>query len=1122
MRSLKTRLVPMLLSDYYRTAQLKTDSGDRLRAIIRQQHWFSQLVDLDPRTGEALPMSLEALLSRLAHVTEDGECRDRVWRLVEHCRASVGRIFESISESPRREQSTMPIRAVRELNASSFVALSRRPGRTVREKLAYKPYIQAVRRFQSVDLPQNQLLKEFVAQIADLLESRSQLLGVQDTLIGNIRRWLKTESASEISPWRNLPPNNTLLSHVDYRRIWNSWRWLQQLEMQIGQDLQTFDARAATQKKWCEYADPALRYKTQFANVPILFNYDSFEIRPWTAIVSRSVKGSSRSAGSTGQVEGAVCVDLDYVKPRWSSVSSRERETSREKFVWQRWRHSSQVVDIELGEGDAVMLHPDATTISCSQLLSSKQESSPLATAAAQDFARRLKSTFKSSTLVWLVPDTLNDFQMQTLRRNLNTQFANAIPLPRSIAAVVELLDYQKISHDGFRVNVIDRHQGVVYATPLTARHDEELENRVPATRGFYWERSPHIVVGSDALTHGWINEVASVDERGRWHDVKSVTPLKMTTPAEMESNEHLAGADVDLMVPGSPVRGGARLQGLQRDAGDIPLWRDHVPPLSFKALVDRRYQWFHLVGRTTTIRPIRNQAQDIPVDSTNQEFVLTAGRDSYRFPLSQGSMEADLGYIARLDAPEFPLERDVRCRLQLTYTYGSDDPYLLRVIPHEDEAIEGILPFRPITVSWRPRQSEVVTDAPSPEYPRSASWADMQHFVDHKRGKTTNYLDWATKDTRTLLQNLSLLVKLKDSVGISRGVLTTDWISKASFRENWIHTESEEFWAHERQLLDGQAERYPRGTSVSFVPFHDAGRGGKALFISLTEAGTKTKAPANVGDNIRRSLYVPFIKIWSDGRSLEDSDCPTKFREVMKSFLVEIARELMSGVHEPVVNDQLLFLLGCTHKDAPAPVQDHLLAQVVNKSAADRTLAKTLGFALGDLSMPWQRQVADNLVLRGNDLALTALARAVWRDARVVAKFDKSQLVRLLDAVQVRLEQVLIKSTRNNAELETVVRLCELLLGLLRTRDSDDSDVRMLLQPNLPRTRKFEDLVEGFAVLFVEKSLKAESRVDISIPEKPLDDKTPDLLVALKLYLAGDVGTDAIQITQVVDDDAN
>lgn len=1119
-----SRLVPMLLSDYYRTAQSKTDAGDRLREVLRQQDWFSQIIDLDPRTGEALPMSLEALLSRLAHVTEDGECRDRVWRMVEHCRASIGRIIESISESPRREQSTMPIRAVRELNASSFIALSRRPGRTVREKLADKPYMQAVRRFQSVDLPQNQLFKEFVIQLAELLESRSRLLGVQDTLTGNIRRWLKTEPASEIAAWRNLPPNNTLLSHVDYRRIWNSWRWLQQLESRLDQDIQSFDARAATQKKWCEFAEPALRHKTQFANVPILFNYDSFEIRPWTAIVSRSLKGSSRSAGSAGQVEGAVCVDLDYVKPRWASLSSGERETSREKFVWQRWRRGSQVVDIELCGGDAVMLHPDATTISCSQLLSSRQETGALATAAAQDFARRLKSTFKSSTLVWLIPDTLNDFQMQTLRRNLNTQFSNAIPLPRSIAAVVELLDYQRISHDGFRVNVIDRHQGVVYATPLIARHDEELAMRVPATRGFYWERSPHIVLGSDGLTHGWIDEVVSVDENGRWHDVKSATPFKTNNPLEIETNEYLAGADLDLMVSGSPVRGGARLQGLQRGAGDIPLWRDHVPPLSFKALVDQRYQWFHLVGRTTTIRPIRNQAQDIPVDSTNQEFVLTAGRESYRFPLSQGSTETDLGYIAKLDAPEFPLDRDVRCRLQLTYTYGSDDPYVLKVFPHEDEVIDGIMPFRAITVSWRPRQSEVVTDAPSPEYPRPVSWADLENFFDQRRGKTANFLDWATRETSVLLQNLTLLVKLKDGVGISRGMLKADWMmSKGGFRQNWVHSELKDYWAHERQLLDGRFEKFPRGTRVSFVPLHDAGRkDGKALFISLTDAGTRTNAPRNVEQHILRSLYVPYIKIWSDGRSLDDPECPTEFREEMKSSLAVIAHALVSGVHESVVNDQLLFLLGCTHKDCPAQVQDYLVAQVTQQSAAHKTLSKTLGFALGDLSMPWQQQVADNLVLRGNDLALTALARAVWRDARVVAKFEKSQVVRLLDALQVRMEQLLAKSAQSKSELETIVRLCELLLGLLRTRDSEDNDLRMLLQPNLPRTRKFEDLVEELADLVSENSWNVESRVDISIPEKPLGDLTPDLLVALKLYLAGDVGTNAIQINQVVDDETN
>jgi hypothetical protein len=1019
----------------------------------------------------------------------------------------------------------MPIRAVRELNASSFIALSRRPGRTVREKLADKPYMQAVRRFQSVDLPQNQLFKEFVMQLAELLESRSRLLGVQDTLTGNIRRWLKTESASEISAWRNLPPNNTLLSHIDYRRIWNSWRWLQQLESQIDQDTQANDARAATQKKWCEIAELASRRKSQFANVPILFNYDLFEIRPWTPIMSRGVKGSSRSAGSTDQVEGAVCVDLDHVKPRWASLSSRERETSRVKFVWQRWRNGSLVADIELCEGDAVMLHPDATTISCSQLLSSKQEDIALATAAAQDFARRLKSTFKSSTLVWLIPDTLNDFQLQTLRRNLNTQFSNAIPLPRSIAAVVELLDYQKISHDGFRVNVIDKHQGVVYATPLTARHDEELTKLVPETQGFYWERSPHVVLSSDGFARGWIDEVTSVDEHGNWHDARSVTPLRMTTPLEMETNEHLAGADVVLVVSGSPVRGGARLQGLQRVAGDIPLWRDHVPPLSFKALVEGRYQWFHLVGRTTTIRPIRNQTQDIPIDSTNQEFVLTAGRDSYRFPLSQGSTVTDLGYIARLDAPEFPLERDVRCRLQLTYTYGSDDPYLLRVFPHEDEAIDGTMPFLPVTVSWRPRQSEVVSDAPSPEYPSSVSWVDLEHHVDHRRGRTSNYLQWAIRDTRVLLQNLSVLANLKNGSGIAHGEITSAWRSnsKGNFRENWIQGETERFWVHERQLLDGTPEEFPPGTKVAFVPAPDAGRkDGKALFISRSDAGTRTKAPKNVEQHIRISLYVPFIRIWSDGRSLEDPECPTVFREEMKISLAEIARELVSGVHDSGINDQLLFLLGCTHKDSPSWVHDYLAAQLNNDSPAHKTLGKTLGFALGDISMPWQRKVADDLVVRGKDLALTALARAIWRDARVVEKFDKSQIIRLLDALHMRLTRLLAKSSLTSTERESTVRLSELLLGLLRTRDSEDDNVRMLLQPNLPLTKKFEVLVKRLGELFVEKSWKVASRVEFSIPEKPRDDKTPDLFVALKLYLAGDVGTDAIRINQVADEEAN
>ena len=75
--------------------------------------------------------------------------------------------------------------------------------------------MQAVRRYQSADLPQNRLVKEFVTQLAERLELRKMYLGHEDELLGTIYRWLRSDEAQAISRWDNLPPNNTLLSHRD-------------------------------------------------------------------------------------------------------------------------------------------------------------------------------------------------------------------------------------------------------------------------------------------------------------------------------------------------------------------------------------------------------------------------------------------------------------------------------------------------------------------------------------------------------------------------------------------------------------------------------------------------------------------------------------------------------------------------------------------------------------------------------------------------------------------------------------------------------------------------------------------------------------------------------------------
>ena len=47
--------------------------------------------------------------------------------------------------------------------------------------------MHAVRRYQSVDLPENRLVKEFLTQLAELLELRREHLGQEDELLGAAR-----------------------------------------------------------------------------------------------------------------------------------------------------------------------------------------------------------------------------------------------------------------------------------------------------------------------------------------------------------------------------------------------------------------------------------------------------------------------------------------------------------------------------------------------------------------------------------------------------------------------------------------------------------------------------------------------------------------------------------------------------------------------------------------------------------------------------------------------------------------------------------------------------------------------------------------------------------------------
>jgi len=1100
------------LIELYGSWDTTGSNGEDARAVLSQTHWFSVHATFDPKTAEALPQALTTYLARVAQGDESERLYDRLWRITEHARASVERLARVLNESPRRDHAIMPVRAVRELDANSFIRLSNRPGRTIREKLSSKPYLQAVRRYQSVDLPENRLFKAFVSRLAELLLLRTDYLSEEeDSLLPKIQSWLLTDQAEAISRWENLPPNNTLLAHRDYRRIWDAWRWLQTLDEDVSRDASHLDRRRETVGLWTKYAQMYRDGTHRFAEMPVLFDYERFEIRPWCAepCIQKAKPAIGRSFVEN-EIHGPACVDLTLSQPRYAS-STQPAAPLRQTYIWQHWRNESECVDIDLFNSDAVYLHPEASSITSPDLFFHKVAGPDHLDLAARAFATKLRDTFKHDTLLWLVPDFLTDFDVEVIRRNLNACFPDAEPLPRSIAAVFEQVDYSKIKQDGFPIAVVDCIGGRTCVTKLVARHDTELGELVPETRGFYWERCPPVVISDtgsvtdDADRYGHF----TVDTHGHWRGATRPQKPGFIDPSSLKSNSRIGQFAFLINLTESPVAGGIRLHSLQEQAGSIPLWRDQIPELAIKVMKNGRYQRFHLVSRGTTVKPIRGMSVAISVE---EDFALPAGRPHYQFPLFQGENADELGFSARLDSPAFPLKTDIVCRLHLTFEYGADEPYKLTFCPLDNS-------FPPVRTTWRRTEDFVITNASAPEYPAELSWNDLQRWIGAD-GQQIDLLEW-------LLDSLSRLEEL--IAARCAMTITSHWRPKKDqygtpYWFSFASTDSGQCYCNSKSIIepfgDDPNEVFPPGTRVYGNVSMTAG-GLAAYEVSASEHYAPSHEYLQRLKSFREnSLQNRMAVIWADGRSLVDPEVPHGFKDDFDDLISSLSRRLP----EQILRTKMLLLHACLHKDTTNECVQWAADQVEGNSIRD---VRAIGFLLGSVSEDWQGWILSQLVSRMNGDALRVFAYAIWRERHFVEQFTLSDLIRMLTVLNTMLSEIEPCPSRRSENDKWSVRNwvrataepLELLLGLLRTRSSEDPEIRMLVQPHQRITKKLAKQVERVTDLVAEANVPLFSRVQINVL-KPEGDRTPDLLYALRLYLTGDDGANAIHIASVADGD--
>lgn len=664
--------------------------------------------------------------------------------------------------------------------------------------------------------------------------------------------------------------------------------------------------------------------------------------------VPSQVKSGNEQPGpaAASSPTGPAVVDLCALRPRYATQT--EDGILPFRLLWQRWcPDGREPVELDLGSAEAIALRGNAASVSVLDLLSTDSALPPaVLSQAARCFAARIREAIHTETLTYIVPDSTDEFALSTLRRSVNAAFRAAEPLPRSIGAVFAWQSSDRFARyrvaDGDCVLVLDTVGSTVSATPLLARSNDELAQRVPESAGVYWERLPcsrtrapasSVRIAAsvlDSIGAGMSDSVASLcgltglvdegrdlswqDDSGSWHTLpfnlapsieeaidRTPNPwVDMAHALDRELKRLKRDARVFILPVGDVFR--RRVPPLRLPTGREAARLDPVKPHQGGAVLQR---WQEMAGDVPfwrdhlpelSMRVIKGGRQErfyLVKDVTvapkrgravsipiSDSFVLPAGLTDYQFPLLQGSDESELRYVAFLKSPAFPLQADVPVHLRLTYSYGTDTPYDLVFTP----TVESVGGMSSVRVEWRPRsQSEAHLPAHFPAMPALEPWARFERYPRRGSDETSDLLEWIRSNLEHTHERFSALHAPRQS-----GTVSADW--RPDVRGSlytFVTCDLGRVFCHESEFLDAsEVSNLGVGDVVSL----DVERGSRGLRGKLIGVGPGPRQSDHVfalrcEDLVRRmrkGLRFPFLTVWSGGHSLSEPEVPPTFRDAM------------------------------------------------------------------------------------------------------------------------------------------------------------------------------------------------------------------------------------------------
>jgi len=1135
---------------------------------------LTEITDFDPISAKALPADTASIINKIISLgdKEASYHKDRVFRIIDHTRASIKHIIKNTHSRIIRDHEIIPVYAVREMDSASIQWLARKSGRTLKEKLSGKPYLKAVIRKNSSDTAENRLFKAYLQKLDEILTIRKNCFKKDEDEIDDIQlsiqRFMRSDVFQFIGPWINISPNNILLQDKNYRKIWDGWNLLQSLSDDLGSDYKRMQQdffsvlfwEILTQMRFYRafrllqipvYIDyneysfygiekkegsifsvkgfllaeknakdshnnqnygefdmylkidgekPCLKIvfvssgSTIYLNyieqgIRIIYNEKKFKIVPansFSQIKNISSKIITHILGENYQkdiinhkepelmaekIENAA-IDLYNVKPEFITEKYKNEQIP-EALLLQYWEKGTVV---DCGKATAIKFGEGIKTISLRNLFSNDKDFSKVEkNNAAMELSRKIKEFLNVNILSYLVPDWADEFDLENIRRGINFHFEEAYSVPQSIAAIIYYFDaikkipriYNEIFKDEKTIFlVIDSNANNLTITPVSSNKRNDLKEKVQETNGIFWERHPTIT----KKIPNQINE-----------DI-FVSNLYKTLGKEFILNKENAFS-------------------IYEDS------RWHHLPENTDTFINKKER---IILSSNKIKEIKDEIfknekfdQKKPVKILVLDNNISCGDEKYDFvpigSLLKGTMTL---YERQKKAENIPLWKDhlpelfIKNNTGITYILvGKDTP---PITPERGKKI-------PIQVSG------------TVELPKGAKDIRFQ-LIQGKGSIISKYTAYLESPMFPLNEDTTCDLSLTYTYG-DKKPYTLQFKPKNPATAGFKMIEVQWLTKDELPELEYQTPLFPEPkTWEDFRRWPNKDGTGTYDLIEWCVKGLKSLGINRLNpEKSVKSILFAASTIWNNGHSLSEIDAPNELREKFQQssgIMIDMLKKQETS--SKLKRDVILFF-SCIHKDMPYEVAAKII-QFTNNSWNEYQLYKThpkeIAYAIGDASLPWQStllktvlnpKIRDKLM----STSLIILSIALWRNEKLIYKIDDNKAKVLVNELKKYFIENIKDGIKELRNCIILARHLELLLALLRKRNTKNK----ILYPEsedaewfLDKIRNIPQILKEF--LFKKPDNKFHSYLEFEVENQEKDDGVPDIIFALRKYLAGEVYT--------------